>query len=79
MRVCNKQFSAVGWLHCGSYRTSSASCGSDGEADINYATSAMNRWVQGYIVDHTLCPFAKKSDYRISAMYDRIFNSVIMV
>ena len=53
MRVCNKQFSAVGWLHCGSYRTSSASCGSDGEADINYVTSAMNRWVQGYIVDHT--------------------------
>lgn len=35
------------------------------EADMNYVHNTMKKWIQSYIIDHELCPFAKKSDYRI--------------
>ena len=36
------------------------------EADMNYVHNTMKKWIQSYIIDHELCPFAKKSDYRIA-------------
>ena len=35
------------------------------DTDINYVRSAMKTWVKDYIVEHELCPFAHKSNYRI--------------
>ena len=37
----------------------------DIDADINYVRNAMKKWIKAYVVDHGICPFAKKSDYRI--------------
>ena len=37
----------------------------DIDANINYVRNAMKKWIKAYVVDHGLCPFAKKSDYRI--------------
>lgn len=36
------------------------------EVDMNYVHNTMNKWIQSYVIDHDLCPFAKKSDYRIA-------------
>ena len=40
--------------------------GSRHDVGINYVYCAMKKWVKSHVIDHELCPFAKKSDYQIT-------------
>ena len=36
------------------------------DIDMNYVYTTMKQWIESYIIDYELCPFAKKSDHRIA-------------
>ena len=58
MANCDNPFDLEGMANCA--------------ADINYVRLSMKKWVQEYVIDHQLCPFAVGSDYRVAVweMYD---------